>query len=278
MHRLSVQLYRNPIGAAGGVIILFFAVMAVAPALFAPYDPVEMFAEARLAPPSVEFPLGTDRFGRDILSRIAYGTRISFIVGILSVLAASIVGSLLGLLAGYFRGPSDYLIMRAMDTIFAFPSILLAIAIAAVAGAGLGSIVVAIGIIYTPIFARVIRAPVLSVKEEEYVSAAVSIGSGHNRILSRHILPNVLAPVIVQMTLSLSAAIIVEAALSFLGLGAVPPTPSLGSMLAEGRAFMELAPWTVLFPGLALALIILGINLFGDALRDLLDPRRRTLQ
>ncbi len=274
---LIIYLVRyNRIGLIGFLIIVLFLIMALVPDLFAPHDPLEMYNQARLAPPSPQFPLGTDRYGRDVLSRIAYGTRISFEVAVLSVLVATLIGSLFGLVAGYFRGATDYLAMRVMDTIFAFPSILLAIAIVAVIGSGLTSIVIAIGIIYTPIFARVARAATLSVKEHEFVTAATAIGVGTPRILLRHILPNTLTPIMVQMALSLAGAVIVEAALSFLGLGALPPAPSLGSMLSEGRAFMELAPWTVLYPGLALGLFILGINLFGDAVRDLLDPRQRS--
>ncbi|MGC9336383.1 MAG: ABC transporter permease, partial [Anaerolineae bacterium] len=263
-------------GLAGAVIVLLFVIVALVPGLFAPRNPLEMFDQARLVPPDDQFLLGTDRYGRDILSRIAYGTRISFETGVLSVLVATVAGSLLGLVAGYLRGVTDYLVMRVMDTIFAFPSILLAIALVAVAGSGLTSIVIAIGIVYTPIFARVARAATLSVKEREFVTAAIAVGVGTPRVLLRHILPNTLAPIVVQMALSLSGAIVVEAALSFLGLGALPPAPSLGSMLSEGRAFMELAPWTVLYPGLALAMMILGINLFGDAVRDFLDPRQRS--
>lgn len=276
MKLIAYLLRRNRIGLIGALIVLIFAVTALAPDLFAPHDPLQMFDQARLAPPDRQFPLGTDRYGRDILSRIAHGTRISFEVGVLSVLVAAVVGSLLGVVAGYFRGATDYLVMRVMDTIFAFPSILLAIAIAAVAGSGLTSVVTAIGIVYTPIFARVARAPTLSVKEQEFVTAAVATGAGTLRILLRHIVPNILTPIVVQIALSVSGAIVVEAALSFLGLGALPPAPSLGSMLSESRAFMELAPWTVLYPGMALALTILGVNLFGDALRDLLDPRQRS--
>ena len=266
----------NRIGLVGALVLLFFISMALVPGLFAPHDPLEMYPAARMAPPDSQFPMGTDRYGRDILSRIAYGTRISVEVGILSVLVAAVIGSILGVVSGYFAGVTDYLIMRVMDTIFAFPSLLLAIALAAVAGAGLKSVIIAIGIVYTPIFARVARAPTLSVKEQEFVVAAQSIGASTLRILRLHILPNILTPIIVQMALSLSGAIVVEAALSFLGLGATPPTPSLGSMLSEGRAFMELAPWTVLYPGLALALLILSVNLFGDAVRDMLDPRQRS--
>ncbi len=276
MELLRFLLYQNRIGLIGGIIILLFVFVALVPGLIAPHDPIEMYPTSWLAPPAPEFPMGTDRYGRDVMSRIAFGTRVSFQVGVVSVLVAAGVGTLLGLTAGYFRGPADYWIMRVMDTIFAFPSVLLAIVMVAVLGSGLVSIVLAIGIVFTPTFARVARAPTLSVKEQEYVTAAITIGATTRRVLFRHILPNVMAPIMVQMALSLSGAVVVEAALSFLGLGAVPPTPSLGSMLSEGRTYMEVAPWTVLFPGMALALIVLGINLFGDAVRDLLDPRQRT--
>lgn len=276
MSTLRFLIHQNRIGLLGGIIIVAFVIMALIPGVVAPHDPIQMYPTARLAPPSPQFPVGTDRYGRDILSRIAYGTRVSFEVGIVSVLVAAGVGTLLGLTAGYFRGPADYWIMRVMDTIFSFPSILLAIAMVAILGSGLLSIVLAIGIVFTPTFARVSRAPTLSVKEQEYVAAAITVGAPTTRVLFRHILPNVMAPIMVQMALSLSGAVVVEAALSFLGLGAVPPTPSLGSMLSEGRTYMEVAPWTVLFPGLALALLVLGINLFGDAMRDLLDPRQHS--
>lgn len=271
---LRYLVQRNRIGLAGGAIFLLLAAMALVPGWFAPHDPLAM-TPAAMAPPGPEFPLGSDRYGRDILSRIVYGLRVSFSVGILAVAVATLVGSALGMVAGYFGRGVDYLIMRVMDTIFAFPSLLLAIALAAVMGAGLPSVIVAIGIIYTPIFARVARAPTLSVKEQEFVTAAVAIGGSSPRILFRHVLPNILTPIVVQMALSLSSAVIVEAALSFLGLGAVPPTPSLGSMLSEARAFMELAPWTVLYPGLALAGLVLSVNLLGDAVQDLLDPHHR---
>ncbi len=262
------------IGLLGVLLLALYLLVALAPGLVARQDPVAMGPE-RLAPPSALHLFGTDRYGRDVLSRIAYGTRISFVTAVLAVLAAALLGSLLGVWAAYFGRTVDYLVMRVMDTVFAFPSLLLAIALAAVLGAGLHSVVVAIAIVYTPIFARVARAPTLSVKAQEYIVAAVAIGSSTPRILWRHVRPNILAPILVQMALSLSSAVIVEAALSFLGLGAVPPTPSLGSMLSEARAFMELAPWTVLYPGAALAGLILSINLAGDMVRDILDPHHR---
>ena len=274
MKSLYYLVRRNLIGVLGGIMLLGFIVIAIAPNLFSSYDPVE-FVGMQLSPPDDAFPMGTDLYGRDIWSRIAHGTRISLQVSFLSVLFAAAVGVVLGMVAGYFGGASDYIIMRLMDAIFAFPSVLLAIALVAIGGSGLGSIILAITIVYIPIFARVARASAMSVREREFVTAAFAAGVGSPRILLVHILPNILSPIIVQMALRLSSAITVEAALSFLGLGASPPTPTLGSMLSEGRAFMELAPWTVLYPGLALALVILGVNLFGDALRDMLDPRLR---
>ena len=188
----------------------------------------------------------------------------------------AVVGTVLGMLAGTLGGTTDYFIMRLMDTLFAFPAVLLAIGIVAVMGGGVVAIVLAIAITFTPTFARVARAPVMSVKESDYVSAATAVGVPTPRIMTRHILPNIWSPILVQAALSFSGAIVIEAALSFLGLGIQPPTPSLGSILNDARTYMELAPWTVLYPGIVLALLILGINLFGDAVRDLFDPRMRS--
>jgi peptide/nickel transport system permease protein len=186
---------------------------------------------------------------------------------------ALLAGSTVGILSGYAGGLLDDAVMRVVDIFFAFPAILLALALVAALGASPNNVALAIGIVYTPIFARVARAPVLSAKEQEYVEAARSLGAGHGRIVLRHILPNILAPIIVQITLSLSTAILVEAALSFLGLGTQPPTPSWGNMLNEGRRFVEFAPWLAIFPGLAIMMAVLGFNLLGDGLRDVLDPR-----
>jgi peptide/nickel transport system permease protein len=234
-----------------------------------------MAPQASLAPPSAQHPFGTDEFGRDVLSRVLVGSRVSLIVAFLSVATAVALGTTLGLTAGYYGGSWDGVSMRAMDIIFAFPAILLAIAIMAVLGTSLLNLVIAIGIVYTPQFARVARAAALTVRSLEFVDAARVLGLGNLRIIGRHLIPNIMAPVIVQVSLSLSLAILSESALSFLGLGTQPPTPSWGNMLSEGRQFLELAPWNAVFPGLAIMLVVLGFNLLGDGLRDLLDPRLR---
>lgn len=267
---------RNRIGLAAGLVLVAFVGVAIFAPWVAPADPTDMMPAQRLQSPEESGLMGTDVFGRDVWSRIVYGTRISLGVGVVSVLVAAAVGTVLGLVAGYVGRWQEYLTMRVMDVLFSFPSILLAILIVSIWGAGFRSIIIAIALVQTPIFARIVRASTLALKQVEYVQAAVSAGSGTARVLVRHILPNVAAPILVQLALGMSGAVVLEAALSFLGLGAVPPTPSLGSMLSENRTAMELAPWTVLYPGLALGLLVLCINMFGDAVRDLLDPRLRT--
>jgi len=265
----------NLAGLIAGLIVLAIVLAAVAAPLIAPAEPNLMTPTARLLPPGAAGPLGTDFFGRDLLSRILYGARISLLVGGVSVLASALVGTLLGLVAGYVGHWPEYLVMRLTDTLFAFPAVLLAILVVSIVGAGFTSVVIAVAVVYTPIFARVVRGPTLAIKQGDYVQAAVAAGATSGRVMLRHVLPNVAASILVQLALSLSGAIVLEAALSFLGLGAVPPTPSLGSMLSENRTYMELAPWTILYPGLALGLLVLAINVFGDAIRDLLDPRLR---
>ena len=265
----------NLAGLIAGIVVALFVLAAAAAPLLAPADPETMAPANRLRPPGSVGLLGTDYFGRDVLSRVLYGARISLLVGGASVLASAAVGTLLGLVAGYLGRWPEYLVMRLTDTLFAFPAVLLAILVVSVIGAGFASVVVAVAAVYTPIFARVVRGPTLAIKHGEYVQAAVAAGAGAGRVMLRHVLPNVAAPILVQLALALSGAIVLEAALSFLGLGAIPPTPSLGSMLSENRTYMELAPWTILYPGLALGLLVLAINVFGDALRDLLDPRLR---
>ncbi len=273
---LRLLARQNTIGLIAGIALVIFVGLAIAAPLVAPGDPVDMSPVDRLQSPSEAGWLGTDVFGRDVLSRILFGARISLCVGVLSVLVAAAIGTMLGLIAGYVGRWQEYLTMRLMDVLFSFPSILLAILIVSIWGAGFRSIIIAIALIQTPVFARIVRGSTLALKHVEFVQASVAAGSSTTRILVRHILPNVAAPILVQLALSMSGAVILEAALSYLGLGAVPPTPSLGSMLSENRIAMELAPWTVLFPGLALGLLVLCINMFGDAIRDLLDPRLRT--
>jgi peptide/nickel transport system permease protein len=267
---------RNVIATIALVILALVIIAAIAAPLIAPGDPTDMSPADRLKSPGEAGWFGTDVFGRDVLSRILYGTRISIGVGIVSVLVAAAIGTTIGLIAGYMGGWQEYIIMRVMDVLFSFPSIILAILIVSIVGAGFTSIILAISLVQTPIFARIVRASTLSVKEIEYVHAAQASGAKTSLILSRHVLPNVAAPILVQLALSMSGAITMEAALSYLGLGAVPPTPSLGSMLSENRTAMELAPWTVLYPGIALAILVLCINMFGDAVRDYLDPKLRT--
>jgi peptide/nickel transport system permease protein len=256
----------------GGILFLLLFVALCAPVL-APHDPMEQNLYARLEPPSLEHPLGTDDFGRDILSRMIYGSRISLRIGGASITAALLVGTLLGLWAGYWGGWADTLIMRCMDLLLAFPSILLAIAIVAVAGPGIDNAIMAVSVVLIPQFARLVRSSVLTVRETAYVEAARALGAGQMRILFVGILPNCMAPIIVQTTLGLGTAILDAAGLSFLGLGAQPPMPEWGAMLAGGRELLFEAPWVMTFPGLAIFIVVLAINLFGDGLRDALDPK-----
>jgi peptide/nickel transport system permease protein len=269
------RLSRNRIGMVGMAIVLVCGLVAVLAPVLAPYPPEETHPNWKLYPPNEYFLFGTDEFGRDILSRIMYGAQISLEVGLISVTLALLAGGISGLVAGFFGGWSDTLIMRCMDVLFAFPAILLAIGIMAVLGTGIGNAILAIGIVYAPAFARLTRASVLSLKEMDFVQSARVLGGGDARILHRHVLPNIAAPLIVQISFSLSTAILTEAALSFLGLGTPPSVASWGSMLSASRRYVELDPWPAIFPGLAIMLLVLGFNLFGDGLRDVLDPRLR---
>jgi len=243
--------------------------------LLSPYDPVAQSIRERFQGPSPAHPLGTDNFGRDTLARVLHAYRTSVGVSLGAVGLATVLGGLIGLLAAYFGGWVDRLLMRLMDVLLAFPIILLAIAILAVLGPGSFNTGLAIGIVYTPIFARLARGPALTVLKWDYVAAARALGSSPARLLARHVTPNIVAPIMVQVTLSLSTAILVEASLSFLGLGTQPPTPSLGLMLSESRNYLLLSPWVSVFSGLAILVASLGFNLFGDGLRDLLDPTLR---
>jgi peptide/nickel transport system permease protein len=244
--------------------------------LIAPYGVNEVDVDNMLEAPTWTHPFGTDELGRDVLSRVIVAARVSLMVGLVSVGLALLAGVTIGLVAGFYGGFVDNVLMRCMDVLFAFPVLLLAVAIVAVLGPGLVTAMVAIGVVYAPIFARVTRASVLSVRQQVYVQAAVSVGASDGRIMRRHVLPNIAAPLIVQTSLSLAFAILSEAALSFLGLGIQPPQPSWGRMLYDGRGFVQDAWWLGLFPGLAIFLTVLAFNVVGDALRDVLDPRQLT--
>ncbi|ELK47789.1 ABC transporter permease [Halobacillus sp. BAB-2008] len=268
-----VSIQKNKVGVFGLGMTLLFAVMAVAAPLIAPYDPYEMMTDAILEGPSMAHLLGTDQFGRDILSRIIYGTRISLQVGIISVGLSFVCGTIIGVVAAYYGRWVDHVLSRLTDVMFAFPDILLALVIMAILGPSLTNLMIAVGIVYTPIFARIARGSVLSIKNSLYIEAARSMGVSNMKIMWKHILPNSVAPLIVQVTLSFAFAILAEAALSFLGLGVSPDTPSWGIMLSEGKSWMETAWWTAVFPGIAITLAVFSFNTMGDGLRDALDPR-----
>jgi peptide/nickel transport system permease protein len=269
------RLRRHRVGMIGVVLVVLLILLGIFGPYLAPYDPNEINFDIRFAPPSFAHPMGADDFGRDVLSRIMVGARVSLQVGIIAVGIAATVGTTLGLLAGYSNRVVDEVVMRTMDVLFAFPAILLAIAIMAALGKGVTNAMIAIGIVYTPIFARIARGSVLTLRGQEFVEAARSIGVGHLRILFRHIFPNATAPLIVEVSLSLAFAILAEAALSFFGLGTQPPDPSWGRMLSEGRAYFRQSAWLGIFPGLAIMFTVMGFNFLGDGLRDVLDPRMK---
>lgn len=270
-------LLRHRSGMLGLIIILFLAVVALLAPVLAPYGELEMTPGDRFAPPSATHLFGADEFGRDILSRILMGTRISFSVGVIAIAAATVVGVVVGLVAGYVGGWFDTITMRLFDALLAFPAILLAIVILAVLGAGVPSVMLAVAIVHVPGFARLTRANVLVQREVDYVEAAQAIGAGTSRIIFRHIFPNVTSTIIVQVTVDIADAVLLMAALSFLGLGVPPPAPSWGAMLGTGRGYLMLAPWYGIFPGLAIMLMVMGFYLLGDGLRDALDPRRQKI-
>ncbi len=273
--RMWRPIQRYPIGFLGAAIVVLVVLLAMSADLITPYDPVWQIDE-RLTPPNADYILGLDEFGRDVFSRIIYGARVSLYAGIVSVIAIALpIGSVLGVLAGYFRGWIDTLLSRLVDIMFAFPALLLAITIVGVLGPSLTNTMIAIGIVYAPTFARIARGSTLGVANLDYITASRTIGAGSQRIIVRHVLPNIAAPLIVQTTLALSTAILIEATLSFLGLGTQPPMPSWGTMLGTGRRYMELAPWVAIYPGVAIMIAVLGFNLAGDGLRDALDPRLR---
>jgi peptide/nickel transport system permease protein len=270
------RLRRNPLFAAGTVIIVTFVVVGAFASIIAPYPPIAVDSLSMFQGPSRVHIFGTDRFGRDLFSRVVFGVRVSLGIAGLSIGIAASVGALLGLVAGYFERSADQVLGRVMDIFFAFPSVLLALGISAVLGAGVRTVIIAIAVVYTPLFFRVMRASVLAEKQLTYVEAAASVGAGSWSIMTRHILPNTLSPMIVQLAVSLSYAILIESALSYLGVGVQPPTPSWGTILNEGKEFLPISPWISLFPGLFIMLSVLGLNFVSDGLRDYLDPRLRT--
>jgi len=269
------RILRNELTVVGLVILAVIAVAAVFAPYLSPQDPLLLNPSSLLQPPSSEHWLGTDELGRDILSRVIWGARISLYVGAISVTIAVVVGVSFGLVAGYYGGLVDDVIARILDVVFAFPTILLALGIVGMLGPSLTNTMIAIGVVYTPVYARLARGTTLAVKQRDFVEAAIVAGANGTRIINRHILPNVAAPLIVQTSLSLSLAILAEASLSFLGLGTQPPDPSWGTMVNTGQRLVELSPWPVVFPGLAIVLAVLAFNLIGDGLRDALDPRLR---
>jgi peptide/nickel transport system permease protein len=273
--RFMARLYRNRIGFSGLVLSLLVVFSAVFAPLLSPYGVRDQSIRDRFSAPSLEHPMGTDNFGRDLMSRVLHGYRISVGIAGLAVALAVTVGGTIGLIGAYSGGWVDRILMRLMDVLLAFPVILLAIGILALLGPGSMNTSLAVGIVYTPVFARLARGPALSVLSWDFVVAARALGARGRRIMFRHVAPNIFAPIMVQVTLSLSTAILVEAALSFLGLGTQPPTPSLGLMLSESRDYMLISPWTSVFSGLAILVAALGFNLLGDGLRDLLDPTLR---
>ena len=271
--RRAARVRLAPFGAA--VLLVAVLVALLAPWL-SPHNPLKQNLGNTLAPPSRVHLLGTDNVGRDVLSRTIWGTRISLLAGLVAVALAVVAGSILGLLAGYAGGRVDDLVMRLMEAILSFPPLVLALALGAVLGAGLIGVLIALAVVYTPTFARLMRGQVLSVRAREYVEAARAVGAPAWRIASRHVLPNAMAPIIVQASLSVAFAILAEASLSFLGLGVQPPAASWGSMINAGRGYLQQAPWIVFAPGAALFITVVGLNFVGDAVREALDPRLRT--
>jgi peptide/nickel transport system permease protein len=283
LKRIARTFLLSKTATLGALIFVLFLFTALLAPILAPHDPALQDLERRLAPPvglgmekaSLEYPLGNDNLGRDILSRLMVGSRVSLTVGVSTILLASSVGSLLGAVAGFYRGLVDNIVMRIVDTWMAFPSLLLAIAFGAALGPGLANLVLALSLTIWVVYCRVVRAEVLSLRERDYVLAARAMGASDLRIILRHVLPNVLAPILVISTLRMGTVIISEASLNFLGVGVQSSVPTWGGMLADGREFMRDAWWLATFPGIAISIVVLGVNLLGDGLRDALDPRLR---
>ena len=266
------RVARSGVVAVGALVALLVVGVAVFAPVVAPHPPDEPNFDLIEAPPSYKAWFGTDRLGRDVLSRVIYGSRISLSVAVVSIGASMLVGGGLGLGSGFAGGTWDNVINRVMDVFFSIPGLLLAVGVAALRGPGVNSAVLAIAIVYMPIFARVMRGPVLAEREKEYVEAVRALGATRWSVALKHVLPNVLSPFVVQGTVAFSQAVLIEASLSYLGLSAQPPTPSWGNMLNEGRTYLETAPWISVFPGIAIMVTVLAFNLLGDGLRDILDP------
>jgi peptide/nickel transport system permease protein len=271
---IGAAIVREPVALLGLVMVAVYLGVALIVGFLPLHDPL-LPSTQRLVGPTADFPLGTDALGRDLLSRILFGARLSIRVAVLSVAVAAFAGGTLGLVSGYLGGWIDLAIGRVLDVFFAFPAILLALGIVAALGPDPNNVVIAIAVVYTPIFARVVRGPVLALKARDFVDAARAVGATGSRIVIRHIVPNLMSTLIVQISLALSWAVLTEGALSFLGLSAQPPAPSWGVMLSEGRQYLEFATHLAVFPGLAIMIAVLGFNLLGDGLRDALDPQRR---
>jgi len=271
---IGAAIVREPVALLGLALVVLYVAVALVVGFLPLRDPLQVSTQ-RLIGPTPEFPFGTDALGRDVLSRVLFGARLSIRVAVLSVAIATIVGGALGLISGYLGGWADLAIGRVLDVFFAFPAILLALGIVAALGPDPSNVIIAIAVVYTPIFARVVRGPVLALRARDFVEAARAVGATSTRIVVRHILPNLMSTLVVQVSLALSWAVLTEGALSFLGLSAQPPAPSWGVMLSEGRQYLEFATHLAVFPGLAIMVAVLGFNLLGDGLRDALDPQRR---
>ena len=273
-NRTLMAFWKNKLALAGLILLTAMLITAAAAPYIATHDPTEMSVRDRLKPPASGRLMGTDDFGRDVFSRVVYGTRVSLVIALWVSLAAGAVGALLGLVSGYWGGPVDFMIMRFMDGLMAFPALLLSLAIMAALGPSTVNLIAALAVVYVPTFARLTRSSVLVIREQEYVEAGRAAGAGDLRIMFDHILPNCLSPLIIQITVVFGYAILSEAALSFLGFGA-PSKASWGTILSEGRKYVYDAPWISIYPGLAISLFVLGANLAGDGLRDILDPRMK---
>lgn len=267
---------RKPLGALGGLLVLLLVVTALLAPALAPHDPIKVSSSERLRAPSASHLLGTDDFGRDILSRVIYGARISMLIGLGAVAISTLLAAIIGVLSGYYGGRLDTVMQRCIDTLMAFPAFVILLTIMAMLGQGLGNVILALGIGGVAGNARIIRSAVLAIRSNQYLEVARATGARDWRIIARHVLPNIAAPIMVVATLGLGVAILAESSLSFLGFGVPPPTPSWGAMLSgSGRTYMIQAPWMAVFPGIAISLAVFGFNMLGDALRDLLDPKLR---